>query len=360
MTAVVTGAAGFLGRELVRTLARQGVPWIRCLVRPGTSPDRVALDDASASRARLEVVPCRLEDPAALRAALRGARVVYHAAAGKKGAPAALVQATVVSSEHVYRAALAEGVPRVVLVSSFGTLGVADLPRGAVVDEEVPLERRPEARDPYSFAKHRQEALAWRYAREEGLPLAVVRPGVIFGPGEDVLGSRVGLRLPGLFLHLGGRNRVPLTYVENCAEAVALAGTAAGSEGRALNVVDDDLPTSAELLRRYLREVERLRVVPIPYRVLRVLSLLNVWYSDGTEGHLPPVFTPYKVESLWKPQRYSNARAKEVLGWWPRVRMAVALERTFAALARRPGAPAPARLPWRGGAARTRDAEAHA
>ncbi|BDG05850.1 NAD-dependent epimerase/dehydratase family protein [Anaeromyxobacter oryzae] len=360
---VITGAAGFLGRELVRALARQGAERVRCLVRPGTSPDRLALADAAASGTQLEIVPCRLEDPAALRAALRGARIVYHAAAGKKGAPASLVQATVVASEHVYRAAIAEDVHRLVLVSSFGTMGVAELRRGAVVDEDVPLERRPEARDPYSFAKHRQEALAWRYAREEGLPLAVVRPGFIFGPGQDILGSRIGLRLFGLFLHLGGRNQVPLTFVENCADAVALAGTAAGAEGRALNLVDDDLPTSAELLRRYTHEVERLRVVPVPYRALRLLSRLNAWYSDRTDGHLPAVFTPYKVDSLWKPQRYSNARAKAVLGWRPRVGMAEALDRTFAALALapQPGVDvAPARLPWRGGTPAAREAEAHA
>lgn len=358
---VVTGATGFLGRELVRALVRQGAERIRCLVRPGTSPDRLALADAAASGAAVEVVPCRLEDPAALRVALRGARIVYHAAAGKRGAPAALVQATVVASDHVFRAALAEDVGRLVLVSSFGTLAVAGLPRGAVVDEDVPLEPRPEARDPYSFAKQRQEALAWRYAREHGLRLAVVRPGFIFGPGQELLGSRLGLPLFGLFLHLGGRSRVPLTYVENCADAVALAGTAAGAEGRALNIVDDDLPTSAALLRRYRREVQSLRVVPVPYRALEVLARLNEWYSARTEGHLPAVFTPYKVRSLWKPQRYSNARAKAVLGWRPRVQMAEALDRTFASLAPRPRVElAPPRLPWRGGTAPAPEAEAHA
>jgi dihydroflavonol-4-reductase len=338
---VVTGAAGFLGREIVRSLARHGAERVRCLVRPGTAPERLRFDGTAG--ARVEVVPCRLEDPAALREALSGARVLYHAAAGKKGAPAALVQSAVVASEHVFRAALEAGVGRVVLVSSFGVLGVAGLPRNAVVDEATPLEPRPEARDPYSFAKQRQEALAWRWAREEGLPLAVVRPGFVFGPGQEILGSRVGLELLGLFLHLGGANPVPLTYVENCADAVVLAGTAPGAGGRALHLVDDDLPTSAELLRRYRREVRPLRVVPIPYPALRLLARLNAWYSARTEDHLPAVFTPYKVASTWKRQRFSNAAAKEALGWSPRVPMAEALDRTFAALAPRREVPRPGR-----------------
>lgn len=346
----VTGATGFLGREIVRSLLRQGVDRIRCLVRPGTAAARVEIPEAEARGAVVEVVPCRLDDPAALRQALAGVRVLYHAAAAKKGAPAALVQATVVASDHVFRAALEARVERVVLVSSFGAMGVAALPRGALVDEDAPLEPAPEARDAYSFAKQRQEALAWRYARRDGLPLAVIRPGVIIGAGQEILGTRIGLPVLGLYLHLGGRNPVPLTWVENCADAVALAGTAPGAAGRALCVVDDDLPTAGALLDRYRREVAPLRVVRVPYPLLRLLAHANDWYAERTQGHLPALLTPYKVASTWKRQRFSNARARAVLGWAPRVPMREALDRTFAALAAAPGRPVPLARPGAGGA----------
>jgi nucleoside-diphosphate-sugar epimerase len=344
---VVTGATGFLGREVVRSAARLGGEPIRCLVRPGTSAERAASLAACAPGADVEVVRCRLDDAGALARPLDGARAVLHLAAAKKGPPAHLVASTVTASEHLFRAALGAGVGRVVLVSSFGTMGVADLRRGAVVDEAVPLDPHPERRDAYAFAKHRQEVLARRYAREEGLPLVVLRPGFVFGPGQEILGSRIGLPLFGLFLHLGGRARVPLTYVENCADAVALAGSAPGIEGETFCVVDDDLPTSGALLRRYRREVAPLRVVRVPYRALRLLSRANAWYSARTDGHLPAVFTPYKVDSLWRPQRYSNAHARARLGWAPRVPMAEALDRTFAALAPPRPSPFPAR-PRRG------------
>lgn len=341
----VTGASGFLGGELVRSLVRLGADRIRCLVRPVTEPARLAPLEALGSR--VQVVPCRLDDPAGLAAALAGVSVVYHAAAAKRGSPAALVAGTVVPTEHVLRAAARVGVERAVLVSSFSVLGVADLGRGAVVDETVPLDPHPEARDAYAFAKHRQERLAWRVAAETGLPLVVIRPGFVFGPGQELLGSRIGLRFPGLFLHLGGRCAVPLTYVENCADALALAGTAPGAPGRALCVVDDDLPESRALLARYRREVEPLRAVPVPLPLLRLLARANAWYSQRTDGHLPPLLTPYKVASLWRPQRFSNRLAREVLGWTPRVPMAEALDRTFAALARS-RAPAPGRSRGRG------------
>ncbi len=336
----VTGATGFLGGELVRSLLRVGTERVRCLVRPGTSPAR--LEALTALGPRAQVVPCRLDSPAELATALAGVRVLHHAAAAKKGSPAAMVAGTVPPTEHLLRAAARAGAERAVLVSSFSVLGVAALGRGAVVDEAAPLDPRPEARDPYAFAKHRQETLARRVAAEVGLPLVVVRPGFVFGPGQELLGSRIGLRLFGLFLHLGGRCPVPLTYVENCAEAVALAGVAPGAPGEVVHVGDDDLPRSRALLARYRREVERLRVVPVPLPLLRLLARANAWYSTRTQGHLPPVLTPYKVASLWRPQRYSNARARALLGWAPRVPMAEALDLTFAALARARTAALPA------------------
>jgi nucleoside-diphosphate-sugar epimerase len=130
---------------------------------------------------------------------------------------------------------------------------------------------------------------------------------------------------------------VPLTFVENCADAIALAGVAPGAAGATVHVVDDDLPLSRALLARYRREVEPLRAVPVPLPLLGLLARANAWYAARTEGHLPAVLTPYKVASLWRPLRFSNRRAKELLGWIPHVPMAEALDRTFEALAREQG-----------------------
>ena len=156
-------------------------------------------------------------------------------------------------------------------------------------------------------------------------------PAVIFGEGQSLLSSRVGLRLFGLFLHLGGGNRIPLTYVDNCADAVVCAGLTPGIEGRAFCVTDDGLPSSRHLLRRYRREVEPVPFVPVPFPVLRILARANEWYAVRTHGHLPAVFTPYKVDTMWKGHQFPNAEAKRGLGWTPAVPMALALDRTLAA-----------------------------
>ena len=55
----------------------------------------------------------------------------------------------------------------------------------------------------------------------------------------------------GIFLHLGGSNPIPFTYVDNCADAIVLAGLTPGVDGEVFNVVDDNLPTSRQFLRLY-------------------------------------------------------------------------------------------------------------
>lgn len=330
---LVTGGCGFLGQRVVLRLLELGHR-VRALVRPGTAPERLGLSPACFADGRVEVFPASFGDKAALVRATQGVAAVIHCAASTTGAVAAQVANTVVGSERLFQASVESQVPRFVLVSSFGVIHASGLERGGVIDEEVGLEPHAERRDPYSFAKHRQELLAWKYHRESGLPLVVVRPGVIFGPGKPILGSRIGLSCFGVFLYLGGENKIPLVYVDNCADALIQCATVEGVVGEAFCLVDDDLPSAAVLLRRYRKEIERVPFVPIPYPVLRQLARFNEWYSTRTGGHLPAVFTPYKVDATWKGHRFSNAKAKQLLAWRPRIGMNEALDLTFAALRR--------------------------
>ncbi len=75
--------------------------------------------------------------------------------------------------------------------------------------------------------------------------------------------ARVTLRLRrawasarfGPFLHFGGFNSIPFTYVDNCAEAIVLAGLVSGVEGEIFNVLDDDTPSSRQFLKMYKQNV---------------------------------------------------------------------------------------------------------
>ena len=85
------------------------------------------------------------------------------------------------------------------------------------------------------------------------------------------------------------------------------------------------------LLKQYRREVERLRVVPVPYWAISPLSRANEWYHEWSRGQLPAVLTRYKSMAAWKRLDYSNAKAKRLLGWTPAVTVAEGLRLTNAA-----------------------------
>jgi nucleoside-diphosphate-sugar epimerase len=331
MTALVTGATGFLGGAFVARLLAHDGDRIRALARPGSRT--TVLERLAAGHDRLSLVRGSLNSPEAALAALDDADVVYHLAAGTGGAAADLFLNTVVASKNLLEAMLRRPrPPKLVLVSSFGVYGTAGMRRGALVDEDAPLEPNPERRDLYSQAKLRQEKLFREYRDRYGFSLVVLRPGVIYGPGGTAISSRVGLSVPGLFLHLGGQNALPLTYVDNCAEAIVVAGERSPGDGQAYNVVDDDLPTCADYLRQYQSEVRTLRAVRLPYPFTRALSWLCERYHEHSEGQLPAFFTCYRSATTWGGNRFSNAKLRN-LGWQPIVSTEEGLRRNFAALA---------------------------
>jgi nucleoside-diphosphate-sugar epimerase len=199
-----------------------------------------------------------------------------------------------------------------------------------LLTEKTLLESHHDLRDDsYAYTKHKQELLFWKYHREAQLPLVVVRPGVIFGPGGPEISGRVGINLFGLFLHTGGNNLIPLTYVDNCAEAIVQAMTKPGIEGQVFNIHDDDLPTARSFLREYKRTRGGLHVIRMPYLAMQGLSRLVKWYAGYSQDQLPAAFTPYKTASIWKEVRFDNSKAKKVLGWMPRVPMTEALAAHF-------------------------------
>jgi len=327
---LITGAAGFLGRQVLRRLVVREGPTLRCLVRPGADPATLERAVADLPRRReVEQVPASFNDTAALGRALQGIETVYHVAASKSGGFAAQVANTVVGTDNLMRAALDTRPSRFVLVSSFSVYGVNGLPRDATVDESTPLEPHPERRDPYVFAKLRQEQLAWDYHREHGIPLVVVRPGVIYGPGSPLITVRIGMTMFGVFLSLGGSNPVPLTHVRNCADAVIAAGTAESAIGEAFNICDDDLLSARQILRLYRKRMGRALSLPIPLPALRAIAVVNDWYSRRSKGNLPVVFSPYVVESMWQRRRFSNAKAKRGLGWRPEISIPEGIEETL-------------------------------
>jgi nucleoside-diphosphate-sugar epimerase len=157
----------------------------------------------------------------------------------------------------------------------------------------------------------------------------MVRPGWVYGPGNPGIHGRVGISTFGVFLHLGGGNPMPLTYVDNCADAMVLAGLTKGVDGEVFNVVDDNLPSSRKFLRLYKHNVRRFKSIYVPHALTYSLCGIWEWYSNWSMGQLPPVFNRKMWHATWKRTRYSNAKLKSRVGWQPAVTTSEGLRRHF-------------------------------
>jgi nucleoside-diphosphate-sugar epimerase len=242
---------------------------------------------------------------------------------------------SVVTTRNLLDATVAaRTIQRFVNVSSFSVYSNWNLSRRTVLDESCETESSPlERAEPYMYAKLKQDELVMEYSRRHGTPYVILRPGAVYGPGASQLTARVGIDTFGFFLHLGGANTIPLTYVENCADAIVLAGLRPGADGQIFNVVDDDLPTSRQFLQRFKKEAKSFRSLYIPYPVFYGLCWAWEAYSRWSKGQLPPVFNRRRCSAYWKGNAYTNRRLKEVVGWSPRIPFSAASKQYFDSIA---------------------------
>lgn len=334
---LVTGATGFIGSKVVQSLLQRGFERIRCLARTRAKALQLAQRDGWSLTRGLEVFQGNLLSPQDCETAVKGAAVVIHLAAGRgeKSFPDAFMN-SVVATRNLLDACVGAGtVRRIVNVSSFVVYTNNGGTHGNLLDETCATERHPETRgEAYCYAKTRQEQLVTEYGQQYGLPFVHIRPGAVYGPGNPGITARVGIGTFGTFLHLGGSNPIPLTYVDNCADAIVLAALTAQIDGEAFNVVDDDLPTSRQLLRLYKRHVRKFRSLYVPKPVSYLLCYAWERYSTWSEGQLPPVFNRKRWNSFWKKTRYTNQKLKARTGWHPSVHTREGLQRYFDACRR--------------------------
>jgi nucleoside-diphosphate-sugar epimerase len=327
---LITGANGFIGLKVVEILLEYGFKRLRCLVR--STQNIPALRQITDTRdAEVQIIQGNLLSRDDCRLAAKDVSLIFHLAAGNGKSFADCFMNSAVTTRNLLDATL-EGshLKRFLSVSSLAVYSGFHILRGAILDESCAIESEHMARfEPYCYGKIKQDELVMAYGKKHGLPYAIVRPGPVYGPGKKSLTGRVGIDTFGVFLHLGGSNRIPLIYVDNCAEAIVLAGIVEGVDGEVFIAVDDDLPTSREFLRLYKKNVHRFFSIYIPYRAFYFLNWLWEKYSKWSEGQLPPVFNRRSCATFYQRQLYSNRKLKELTGWKPRVPFKEASRRYF-------------------------------
>lgn len=331
MHALVTGANGHLGFNLVQRLLQQGHRVRGSLRGPLDGPDAARLR----ALGPVELVRADIRDAAAMGAALQGVDRLFHVAAvysvADRSRDADMIDAAVRGTGTVLRAAAAAGVRRVVMTSSVVTLPLKAPGEPPATEDEWTTDLRV----PYFRAKVESERLAWALADELGLELATVLPASIIGPGFarstptlDIL--RAGLM--GVFRLGVPAGNLSMVDVRDTAQAHILAAER-GARGRFI-VANDHSPSYDEIARA-LGRIDP-RVKPPLMRMPLFASPLLPLYDRLSHRLLgtPRVATPEAIATTVSGRLYhpSNRRAREGLGWRPEVPFEQSLRDTVQAL----------------------------
>lgn len=309
MRALVTGASGFIGRHLVPALIEKGYA-VRALVR---------------SRARAAVLPedveQRLADLAvedSLRGAADGVDVVFHLGAATAGGWKIHQAATVEGTRRLLRLSVEASVRRFIHVSSIVVYDASGLRPGDTIGESHPLAAPEPAIGPYARGKVEAELLVRRVERESGLPITIVRPGLVYGPGR-VLFPHLGMRRGDLFLAVGGMDvLLPLCSVVSLNDALVRIAETSGAVGQAYTVVDENETTRGDYLRFFSELTGRqCRSVSIP-----LWPVAAACGGIGLARRLPglsrlPDTSAAKIRTRALSLRYDTSCLRSSTGWKP-------------------------------------------
>lgn len=318
--ALVTGAAGFLGRALVKRLREDG-KCVRVLVR------RPLPEYASDSG--VQMVVGDLGDPRCVDHAVAGADVVYHVGAAMRGSLRDFEAGTLWGTRNVVEACLAHKPGRLVYVSSMSVFDHAGRDPGVPMTEHSAFEPRPHHRGAYTQTKLAAERTVQDAIEQHALPAVIIRPGQIFGPGAERVTPNGVIALAGRWVAVGRADQtIPLVYLPDVVDALVLAADSSEATGQVFNVVDPCPITQDAYLSLCRRKLgDELRVVRVPSWMFMGLGLGVELLGRVLKREVP--LTRYRVQSLRPLSNFDGSAVLRGLKWSPAVGARAGLEKTF-------------------------------
>ncbi len=318
MRVALTGASGYTGGHLLEALRARGDE-VAVLVRPGSVTERIR---ARASR----VVEGGLGDEAAAGRLVEGADAIVHVAAVYRtaGHPDSYYrEVNVVGTERLLEAAAGAGLRRFVHTSTVGVHGHVERPPA---DESAPVAPG----DIYQATKAEAEALALEFHRRRGVPVTVVRPGAIYGPGETRLLKLFRAIARGRYAIVGtGRTFYHPVYIDDLVAGFLLALDRKEAVGEAFLVCGPSYVSQSDLAALIAKHTGG-RVLPfrIPARPIQ-------WAGDVVEAicvplGLDPPLHRRRVDFWTKSRAFTIDKARRLLGYAPKVDLEEGIARTAA------------------------------
>jgi nucleoside-diphosphate-sugar epimerase len=298
LTIVVTGAAGFIGREVVACARARGHS-VRAVIRRSSSASE-DWDDG------VKPIIADLLDKDNLASALEGADVVIHLAATIAGDAECQRRDTVEATQALCEAIVIQSViPRLVLISSISVYAHDAVIENGIIDENSQLEAAPEKRGIYCLNKLKQEQIARSFHASHAMPLTVLRPGAVFGI-NNIWNAHLGVPAGPILVQFTRMGELPVIYVGNCAQAILKACEIEPTAP--INLIDSEPPSRA----RYLHAIGWQRTTMVfPWRMLSMIGKLLPISSK------PGLLRPANLRSRMMPVRYSTAGIEGLMAGEP-------------------------------------------
>jgi nucleoside-diphosphate-sugar epimerase len=313
-TCLITGASGFIGGHLAERLVQEGLP-VRCLVR--------ATSDVSLLEAMdVDIALGDLVDAESVARAARGCSYVFHCGAlvSDWATVREIKRVNVEGTRNVVSAAADACVERFVHFSSTDVYGY---PGGRKIDE---THVATHFRNWYSETKLAAETEVRRGERAQRIGAVILRPATVYGPrSTDVVGEIArAIRRGNMLLIDRGRPIAGLCYIDNLIDAAVLALRHEAAPGHSFNVTDG-LDVTWKQFTTGLAEGLGCSEVrwSVPYWAANGLGFsLEHGYRllrNATRLSTPPLLSRQAVHVMGQNQDFSNRKARELLGWEPRV-----------------------------------------
>ena len=314
---LVTGATGFTGGNLCRRLAAAGENVV-AFVRPSPRVEPL----------RALGIECRevdIKNADDVKRHFDGIDRVYHIAAAYRAEHVDIQEffrVNVEATRNLLEAAREAGARRFVHASTVGV-------QGEITEPPADEDYRFAPGDHYQESKKEGELLARSYA-DKGLPVAVVRPVGIYGPGDTRFLKLFRPINKKMFVMIGsGESLYHMTYIDDLVEGIILAGTRPEAVGEVFTIGGEGYTTLRELTDAIADVLGRPRpFLRVPYRPVYLASVLceNICRPLGIA---PPLY-PRRVEFFSKSRAFSIEKAKRMLGYAPKVGLREGLARTAA------------------------------
>ena len=317
MKVLVTGATGFIGKAVAERLLRRGDE-VRVMTRDASQGMPAGLESA-------EVVEGDITDRVAVERACDGVEVVF-AIAGTFREPdlsdERYREVNVEAPRYLVEAAREKGVRRIVHCSTCGIHGSIE---GPPASEQYPV--RPVGI--YEITKAEGESVALSRGRELGVEVVVIRPTPVYGPGDTRLLKLFKLANKRHSLIFGkGVAGYHLVYIDDLADAFVLAGDKPNVAYESFLIGGPEIPSLNDLfaalgrvLKRDKQKIWRLPATPL---------WLAGWLCEAVcrpLGVKPPIYRR-RVEFFINNRAYDIGKAKDLLGYRPKTRLADGLAKT--------------------------------